>query len=178
MFPFPFVTGWEAACATDTASFHRHPWRHLPGKIAMTERAEGSVMVVGSQTSRLRAWKSSTSVEPVISFIPKKEGALPKNYGSTCLLHESCEGWQTLRSALAQKLKFGSCHPWPPRGCHPSPCPSCMVQPGCCYLGGITTSGGPRFGLHMRTWASLALGLTSALGGMGSIRFRMRGCSC
>lgn len=46
------------------------------------------------------------------------------------------------------------------------------------YLGGITTIGWPRLGLHMRTWASLALGFTSALGGMGSILLRIRGCSC
>ena len=52
------------------------------------------------------------------------------------------------------------------------------VRPVCFYLGGITTRGGPRLGLHMRTWASLALGFTSALGGMGSIRLRIRGCSC
>lgn len=46
------------------------------------------------------------------------------------------------------------------------------------YLGGITTMGCPRLGLHMRTWASLALGFTSAFGGMGSILLRIRGCSC
>lgn len=46
------------------------------------------------------------------------------------------------------------------------------------YLGGITTMGCPRLGLHMSTWASLALGFTSALGGMGSILLRIRGCSC
>lgn len=46
------------------------------------------------------------------------------------------------------------------------------------YLGGITTIGWPRLGLHMRTWASLALGFTSAFGGMGSILLRIRGCSC
>lgn len=36
------------------------------------------------------------------------------------------------------------------------------------YFGGMTTSGAPLLGLHMSTWASLALGLPSALGGMGS----------
>lgn len=36
------------------------------------------------------------------------------------------------------------------------------------YFGGMTTSGAPLRGLHISTWASLAFGLPSALGGMGS----------
>lgn len=61
-------------------------------------------MAVGSQIPQLLAWKSSTSVEPVIGFIPKKEGALTTDYGST--IQECHESWQTLRSALAQKLNL------------------------------------------------------------------------
>ncbi|KAF3834932.1 hypothetical protein F7725_027490 [Dissostichus mawsoni] len=45
------------------------------------------------------------------------------------------------------------------------------------YLDGITTSGGPLLGLHIRTWASLALGLPMAFGGMGSMRFSTLGWS-
>lgn len=45
------------------------------------------------------------------------------------------------------------------------------------YLGGMTTMGSPFFGRHISTWASLALGLTMALVGMGSFFPRICGCS-
>lgn len=45
------------------------------------------------------------------------------------------------------------------------------------HLEGMTTSGSPLLGLHIRTCASLALGRASALGGMGSLLARMSGCS-
>lgn len=45
------------------------------------------------------------------------------------------------------------------------------------YLGGMTTTGSPFFGRHISTWASLALGLTMALGGIGSFLPMIWGCS-
>lgn len=115
-------------------------------------------------------------------FIPKREGLflrtmVPPPKGQPCLLRAAAKagkprGLLWLRklslapSSRASLLRVST-------ACTPH-----TVQSGGFYLGGITTRGGPRLGLHMRTWASLALGFTSALGGMGSIRLRIRGCSC
>lgn len=45
------------------------------------------------------------------------------------------------------------------------------------YLGGMTTTDSPFLGLQISTWASLALGLTKALGGMRSFVAKISGCS-
>lgn len=136
-----------------------------PGRTA-TGRGERSVAAAGARTPGLEQRICGSSELP-----SSEEG---RDAARRSRLRPSPggrrEGWQTLRSALAQKLKNVA---------PVTPLAACPRGPaGCCYFGGITTRGGPRFGRHMRTWASLALGLTSALGGMGSMRLRMRGCSC
>lgn len=160
--------GWKAAFATGTVQ-SRSRSLHCPASKDELFRL-GSLLASHKPLGGLdsASWEILQLSDP--SSAPLCQPGSLSDYGEAMFPTTATKAGEPQRSALAQK-------PHSPAAGWQHPGPHAHA-PAPLYLGGITTIGCPRLGLHMRTWASLALGFTSAFGGMGSILLRIRGCSC
>lgn len=156
--------GGKAAFATGTVQLHSCSL-HCPARKDKSFRSDS--LCASCKYSIPLPGKSSSSANPLLRPCASQDLFLTEEEPR---FQPQQQKQENPRGLLWLKTLFvcsGLGAPWSSRACPALP-----------YLGGITTMGCPRLGLHMRTWASLALGFTSAFGGMGSILLRIRGCSC
>lgn len=161
------------ANGVESSICHRHGFiMLLLLTLSCKEAGDGWIRQPFFQPQALEALKS-TSCDQLGNSSPQP-GQAHALFPTVELPTTATKAGELKRSALAQES-----HSFAPHQKHQGPHMHAPVRaPVLCYLGGITTIGWPRLGLHMRTWASLALGFTSAFGGMGSILLKIRGCSC
>lgn len=115
----------------------------------MVNSSDARIILVSSKIWFSLHGNHSKSFRAAIFFIPKRKGFFLRTHGSTnqgaaLLFTSGCKGWQTMRSALAQKLSLAPATLATLTACLSGICSIGHSQASLLLiLRGITTRGGP-----------------------------------